>query len=504
MTTTAELIDWLKSSSHIRTVLVEVAGVVVAPATTQTFYMSSRPYTADNNQYYDPCITSGISFSEDINLRGGVANTSYGDIQIDNTNGIKDEWLNYIWTNKPVNIYIGDPRWSISDYYLIFTGVISDIVSRDRNSINLVLIDKSQKLNNPISEEYFTDNVLTGDSQLKPQTFGECFNVTPILTNRIPAILEYCVHTGTVESIIEVRDNGLPVSFYSQGDTITIGVDSYTVDQGCFALQQSPFGQITCSVQGHKNPTYYNTVPNLIQEILTNIVPANIQITTGDIDTTNFTTINTNNPYPVGYYSESTTNAWELCNKLANSIGCQLYFNTLGKLTLVKVDLTGNGNSPHIITEDDFVEKTLRIKDKTIVQGTTKVAYCKNWTVQESGLAGGVPADSAYLFENEWIFSTISNTTTISDYSLVDDAEHIESYLITKIGADAEANRYNDLISSEHYVYSFEGYPHLLTYNLGDNVTLSSSRYGLNSTDGVIVSMSRNWISGRVTVGVLV
>lgn len=505
MTTTTELITWLKTPSHIRTVLVEVEGVQTAPSTTQTFYLSSRPYISENNQFYIPCVSSGIKFNESLNIEGSFSTSiNYGDIEVDNMLGDKDEWLNYIWVNKPVSIYIGDPRWSHTDYYLIFTGIVSDLVSKNKNTLNLILIDKSQKLNNAISETYFTNNILNGDKQLKPQTFGECFNVTPVLTNRIPNILEYCVHTGTIESIIEVRDNGLPVDFYTQGETITIDQVDYIVDQGCFALKQAPYGQITCSVQGHKNTTYYNTAPSLIKEILLNQAPDNIKLELTDFNLTNFSNIETQKPYEVGYYATDSTNTWDLCNKLANSIGCQLYFDTTGKLNLVRLDLVGNGNIPIDIIQDDYELNTLQISYKTVVQGTTNIAYCKNWTVQDQGLAAGCPPLNVNLFKGEWLYSKVTNATINTDYNLVDSTDQIDTYLITQIGADDLADKYNSLLSTKHYVYTFTGYPHLLTLNIGDNVTLTGNRFGLNNSPGIVVSVSRDWILGRVVIGVLV
>lgn len=164
MTTKAELIAWLKNPDSIRTVLVEVSDVKVYSGgswTSTTIYLSNRTFTSSTtdtpqSQFYDPCISGGVSFSESISLDGGIS-ISYGDIEVSNYDGSKDAWLNYVWVNKSIKVYIGDPRWNRADFYQVFDGLVADISSRDRASLNLILVDKLQRLNNPISEETITN-----------------------------------------------------------------------------------------------------------------------------------------------------------------------------------------------------------------------------------------------------------------------------------------------------------------------------------------------------------
>src|SRR5690606_24040065 len=109
------------------------------------------------------------------------------------------------------------------------------------------MVDKLQRLNAPISE------ATTSDDTPIPQAFGECSNVEPILTN--PAQHEYRAHVNALERVIEVRDNGAPVSSTS----VT----------GGFRLTKSPAGTITASVQGERTGTYVNTVSLLVQRLAT-------------------------------------------------------------------------------------------------------------------------------------------------------------------------------------------------------------------------------------------
>ena len=493
MKTTAEIISWLKSNSHIRNILVEVQGVSIGGGQTATFYLSTKPFVSTNldtpsNTSYDSCLVGGVSFSESLSLDGTVS-IGFGDLEVNNADGSKDAWLNYIWTNRSVIIRIGDPTWPHSDYRIIFSGLISDIASRDRTTINLVLVDKLQKLNNPISETLLANPGLDSE-QIIPVTFGECFNVAPLASNT--ATLEYQVHTGSIENIIEVRDNGAPVAF------------TKSLSTGKFTLNQAPFGQITCSVQGALDGVnYYNTIPNIIKLIVKSYGPVATRLTDSDIDLTNFSTFNTLYPSAVGVYCTSRENMLDICNQLAGSIGAQVTFSPTGLLKLVRLDMSGTGVQ-HTIQPEDIELQSLVVQEKAPVRGTTKLGYCKNWTVQTSGLAAGIEPSSVNLFNTEYLYSSITNTTTTANYNLSTEPEAEPTLLITASGATTESTRRNNLFSQARVIYGMTAYSHLLFVELGDNITLTNSRFGLNNTSGIVVSISRDWITGRVVLGVLV
>lgn len=269
MTTKPELITWLRSGKANRVILVEVQGVLKEDGSTTAIYLSNKPFTSrgtDNpsNTSYTAAISGGITFSESLSL-DGQPNIGFGDIQLDNRNNITggDTWFRWVWTNKPVNILIGDASWARADFYTIFTGLIRDIDTSGRNSVNLLLVNRLEKLNLSISEAV-VGGTGTNKDQLIPLTFGECFNVTPILVD--PATLTYQVHNGPIEDIIEVRDNGAPLT----GTSAPIK----DLANGKFRLSANPFGTITASVQGYKKAgtTYQSKVGSVISSILLDYV----------------------------------------------------------------------------------------------------------------------------------------------------------------------------------------------------------------------------------------
>ncbi len=492
MKTLAQIIAWLKTPERRPNILVEISGVQGGPA---TLYLSSKPFvtsTTDtpSNTRYDPCIIGGAKFSENLSLNNTVS-ISYGDIEIENVGGKRDDWFTYVWANRNISILIGDITWNRTDYRSIFEGVIADISSRNLSTINIVILNKLQKLNNPVSEALLPlVNSIT--DVIIPTTFGEVFNVTPIVTDNIVNTLEYQVHTGPIENIIEVRDNGVPVSI------------TKNLSQGKFNLNQSPYGTITCSVQGHKNPTYYNDAANLIKQIVKNFGPTATRLTDSDIDLSNFSAFSAANSQSVGIYSSNSENILSVCNQLASSVGGQLTMTSTGLLRLVKLAVPGTGVA-YTVSANDIAEDSVTISDKPDVRAATKIGYAKNYTLQQGNIAAGIPSQNVTLFETDYLYATAVNSTVQSDYRLTVEPDEENTLLNSTAAAEAEATRRNTLWSTARYVYTFKAYPHLLPVELGDAITLYDSRFGLSAgKTGTAISIARDWVDATVTIGVLI
>ena len=490
-----EIIQWLQTPDKLPVILVEIPGIITPGFT--TMYLSSSPYTTNptdtlSNVQYNSCIIGGINFTETLSLSGGVS-LNYGDIELDNTSGERDFWLSdYIWVNKDIQILIGDSTWSRNDFRPIFNGTIVDISSRSLSSINIIISDKMQKLNNPISETLISD--LSSNSEvLIPVTFGEVFNVSPIKSSTNVNTLEYQVHTGSIEDIIEARDNGVPISI------------TKNLANGKFTLNQNPYGQITCSVQGDKNVTYYNDIANIIKRIVKNFGPTSTRLVDADIDLTNFSSFSATYTQPVGIYIQSRENILSICNKLANSIGAQLTFSSTGLLRLITLNMPPSGGSVYNVGPNDFEYNSLSINDKVDIRASTKISYCKNYTVQSGNIAAGVPSNNKVLFEEDFLIESVVDSVVQSDYKLTTEPEAEETPLVKKTDAINEATRRNNLWKTPRFVITFKAYGHLLPIELGDTINLTDSRFGLSSTkSGLVVSISRSWLTNRVTIGVLV
>lgn len=240
MISDAQFTAWLKDHTAIRCVLVEVS-VKLAGGSIVTRYLSNKVYvTAPTdtpaNTAYSARITGGINYTRSMSLDGS-ATLSFGDIELNNKDGALDSWVDDYWANRSFSIYLGDSSWPRADFRQIFSGVTTGIDMRKRDTLNITISDVMQRLNNPVTEAKLGGTSSRADDVL-PLCFGECHNITPVLTDG--TINEYMVHNGPIENIIEVRDNGVPVSFTQFPAT------------GKFRLAASPAGTITASVQGAK------------------------------------------------------------------------------------------------------------------------------------------------------------------------------------------------------------------------------------------------------------
>ena len=490
--TDAAFLAWLQSADCIRCALVEVVARIGGSET--TLYLSNRNYITASGDTpastaYTACITGGVSFAETLSL-DGTPSISYGDIELDNTGGVRDAWLGYVWANRQVRVYMGDPRWVRADFRLIFDGVVGDLLARDAEVLNLSLLDKLQRLNQPLSEATLggaTDN----KDRLLPLAFGECHNVSPLLTN--PATLTYQYHNGAAERLIEVRDNGAPITTFTSN-----------LAAGTFTLTAAPVGQITADVQGAKpSGTYSNNISTLVQYIVQNYGPSSTRYSSGDLDSASLSAFAGANPQPVGLCLTDRANVLQVCQDLASSVGAQVVVTTLGKLRLIQLALPAGG-TPVAVTAQDFDEHSLSVTERPSVQATAKLGWGRNWSVQTSGLATGLPASSAAALGQGVLSVTSSDATATSVYKLGTQPEQADTLLVVESDATAEAARRRDLWKTPRQVYTARYRAHLLLTELGDSITITHARFGLSGgVTGLVTHIARDWLAGRVTIGVL-
>lgn len=493
--TDAQFIAWLASPTAIRNILVEAVANIAGAET--TLCLSRLPYTtgaADTpaNTYYAAVVSTGFQFTEKLSI-SGQGGLSGGDIEISNPSGERDAWLGYVWANRQIQAFVGDPQWARSDYRLIFNGIVSDIDSKAPDKLNLILRDKLQRLNTPVSEVKLGGTTPNKDSVL-PLVFGECSNITPLLTN--PATLEYQVHNGAVESIFEVRDNGIPVTVTTSNAT------------GKFTLTAQPAGAITASVEGDKPAgAYYTTVSKLIQRVVTGFGKAADAFTAGDLDSTNLAAFDTAHPQPVGAYLGNRENVLATVNMLAASVGAQAVMSRAGQLRLFQISMPPAG-TPTLIDESKILSNngmtTLQISSRPPVVAAIKLGYCQNWTVQP-GLLTGIPAQHKDLFAIDWLTATASDSTVKSTYRLNVDPAQFNTALLVNSDAQAEAARQLALWKVPRTVFKFTGTADLLMLGLGDPVTLKHRRFNLSAgVTGMVIGLTPDWNSGHVQVEVLV
>ncbi len=484
--TEPEFQSWLLDDSAIRCVLVEVDVKTGGVETTR--YLSNKGYK-DTNKFYLPLVEGGMTFTESIDVEGGFS-LNYGDIELSNIDGEIDSWIDDVWENRGVELFIGDESWPREDFYPIFSGVVAGIDSRSNNTLNLKIVDKLQRLNTTMTETKLGGSTTNAD-KLIPITLGEVHNVTPLLTDA--SVLEYAVNTSDVELVIEVRDNGVPVEFTD-------------MENGRFRLNQSSYGTVTASVQGMKSSVeggYFNSVPACIRFIVQELLSEEKSFSDAEIDLANFASIASEYPHPVGMYVAAKTNALTACNDLAESIGCRLTVTRAGKLKLVRLS-PEREDVGTVVTASNMHEKTLSMSSIPTVVAAVKLGYAKNYTVQ-TNLTTGIPAAHIDLYAQEWLTVTRSSSGTSADYKLHTDPDQRDTLLLRESDAIIEAESELEIFGTRRKVLSYKGFPELLTQQLGDTQTIVHPRYGLASGKaGQIVKVVTNWIDNTVEISVFI
>ena len=485
--TDAEYLEWLKSESAVKCVLLEV-GVSIG-GVSSTLYLSNRGYTtaptdSPANTNYLPVVRGGLEMSSELSLQGDP-NISWGDIAVMNYNGERDEWLTYTWKNRDIKVLLGDVTWNRSLFREVFAGKVEDLTSQSRDTLNIKIRDKTEGLNTSLSETKL-GGTTTNKEKIIPLCFGECHNIEPLLTN--PVTLEYQVHAGAIERFIEVRDNGVPVSF--SGNLAT----------GKFNLANSPLGTITASVQGAKPDVYRNTVGSLVKHIAKTY--GKYPLEDSEIDLTNFSDFETANPQPVGVYLTEKANVMVVISELAKSVGAQAVMGLDGKLRMLKVALP-SASFDWEINPEDIKEKSLTVNRKIDVVAAVSLNYCKNYTVQEN-LQSALPPEHTTLFAQEWLEANASDTAVATAYGLTEEVEKQPTALLVTSDAQAEAARRLNIYKTQRYVYSLEANLGLMLVSLGQYVKIYNPRFGFSSGKiGQVVSTKVDWFANSVTLEVL-
>lgn len=498
MTTSTQLIAWLKSNTARRCVLMEV-GVQVAGVET-TRYMSNIGYTTKAaetpaNTHYIECISGGVSFTESLSLDGDTSFSS-GVIELNNINGELDSWQNDVWDNRAVKIYIGDWSWPRADFYTIFDGIVAKANVTQRDKFSLLLGDKLAKLNTVVSETKLGGSGPNKD-KLIPLLFGECHNITPLLIDL--ALHEYQYHNGATERLIEVRDNGVPIA----NDTIGWTAVTRFLTTGKFRLNQQPVGTITCSAQGDKPSTYVNDAVGLIKRLVKDYGTVGQRLVDADLDLTSLSTFAAAHTQPMGLYLTDKANVFDCCNRIASSIGARLAMTTTGLMYLVKLTLP-QATAGTIVTAANMDEKSLYISEMVPVVAAIKLAYDKNWTVQ-TALQTGIPNNHIELYAQEWLTITKTDSTVATKYKRYTDPNQIETLLKVTDDVDAEATRLLGIWSVQRRVATYIGTPDLMLEQLGNPQTIQHSRFGMSAgTRGQIINKVTDWLRGTVEFGVLI
>ena len=174
------------------------------------------------------------------------------------------------------------------------------------------------------------------------------------------------------------------------------------------------------------------------------------------------------------------------------------------KLKLIELVAPTQNNSKYTLTDNSMIEGTLSISQTFPIRTVLKLSYCKNYTIQTSIAAGLNPTIN---FSQEYLFVDKAEEAS-SLQTLYKDSGTVEpenTLLIDESQAIAELNKRITLWTTQRYLITATYLPEFIFVQLGDGVIIQSNRFNLNNAKpGIVYSISRDWLTGMVEIGVLV
>ncbi len=476
--------------------LLEITAAVDASGNTQTFYVSddnfvTTPTDTPANTAFDPILLSQGSIGRYVysdGRTGGNTKLDIGEVILTNIDGQIDTWIDYSFDGRQIKIYKGDGGAYPADFTQIFTGTMDGIELTFDKAI-LRIRDKSYLFDVPVSSNsYLGNNSLPSGlegvaedikGQKKPICYGVVYNVTPILVNTSRLI--YQVNDGAISTVDAVYDRRSPLTkgsdYTSQSDMETTAPSAgyYRVwpAGGYFRIGSNPSGQITADVTQGASASN-RTVAQVLK-----LLAEKAGLTSGEINSSDITTLDTANNSVIGIYLQDET-ILESMDEIASSINAWYGFDESGVYRVGQ--LTTPASSVMDIYDYDLLEGIDRRIQKDIAIPTWKVnvSHSKNYTVQDSDIAGSVTQASRAWAAEEYRTEYSSNINQLK-WKLSQEYA-VQSLLTSAANAATEATRLLSLYGTRRDI--FEISLDIDTYagvNLMDTVTVYLNRFAMDS-----------------------
>lgn len=485
----AQYTSWLRADNQRRVVLVEAeaysGGSVVTRYMSTPGFVSAPADSPASTGYDDIVLDVPWVRSQLAEALRGRSLISYGDIDIDNSSGVRDAWLTDAWDGRPVRLYLGDPTWPKSDFRLVFSGAVEDIQARDSATLTLRMRDRQHLLDVPACTTLVGGTDSTKDTR-RPICYGEVKNVRPVLIDS--ATRTYAVHDGQIESIDAVYINGATTAAYT-----------FNLALGTITLTAALTGTLTADVRGSKTGgTYVNTAANVLQRLVTE----RTTLTAGDIDSASISALNTAIGAAVGLYvSADRTTVLQALDTLLTGIGGWYVIGRDGKLTVGQ--FAAPTGAPVIsLDADDVEENSVELVRRILPAKSVRLGFARFWDTSTSGATTLTEAQRERLAQPYLIAKA---TNTLAGHLLAVDEDLLPTCLVASAAAGTEATRQATLYSTLRYVYRLAGFTAAQQVKLGDVVALNLGRFGLNNgTLARVVGLRESLTGGRIELEVFV
>lgn len=483
-------------------------------------------------QYFKGTLKKGLEFHASIvsgDDIGRAMSTGVGELQLDNSDrGYDAFYLANSIDGRRVQLRFGqitipgEVPSSFDSYHTLLDGIAQDWFL-DASDLRITLRDNAFKLDVPVSPNAYGGTGTTdGDAALagkrKPLAFGVVNNATPVQINA--ANLVYQMHDGSVNAIPAVYDAGYALSGPDANHASYAALIAATVNNGHYAtckglglfrLGATPFGLVTCDVQGDNGGTGgYVTDSASIARRMIAFAATQIDL----VDEGSFLTLAAAQPAVVGYFLglDENKTARQSVDDILGGIGACGGFRREGVFEVVR--FVAPASTPvDSYTADDIKVGTLkRVELPSAYNPAPKrqrVTYARNWTVQ-TDVSAGVADARKQLLKTDATVASHSNTalaaTIAAAHLLAQDPDPIAGYFRDAADAVAEADRLLSLKGAgKTSLYAFTLKSKGLTRKIGEVVSLTFAPNGvtwfdLNTKMLTIVGRVDNTTDGTVEI----
>jgi hypothetical protein len=398
----------------------------------------------------------------------GRSEIGWSDAIISNPRGVRDSWLDEAWDGRAVRLLVGAASWTLDEFVPVFDGVATGLQATADGALRLAMSDPREQLNRPVQDALIATGPSAGE--VVPLCYGTVFNVEPTLIDA-PSHT-YRVHESAVVAIDEVYVGGLPVAFTDNADgTLSLGV--------------FPAGRVTADLRGQAIER---------ADALLVAIAARAGVTSTDAAA--LAALASAAPQPLGLYINRRTNAIDVLDEIAGSVGAWWGFDGLGRLTAAVAQV---GVPALALTTDDVAEFGVQIDRLDPPRWRTRIGYRRNHTVQTDGLFAAVAEDIRQRLGREWDIAEASSGSTRSLHPLAIDPDIEGTLMVAGTDARAESARRMAMFGVPAKRLRVSAFRRAWALRPGDTVRVTHPRFGLaGSRDLLVLEVSRR-VSSRDT-----
>lgn len=496
---------WNASSGAERVVLARVRYWDEDASAVDDLYIASEPYYDETNSiaYDNTMVEVPTLFIGTRELEGGAVDIGLGSLVISNIEGKYD----YLFDNDENNFYgrwlrflVGPRGHAIADFRQVFSGWTANATWESEKTINIQARTYLERLNIKAQRNRFASggsipSQLVGKT--KPWGFGEIYQFAP--THIHTSNRDYLVNDEAVQDTV--------TAYNIDGGNFIGQVSSETHSSATFSLSSDGAdGRYLVSSQGYAasgGGSMLRGLDDVIDRILTRDDDDSFSVLeSSEVDATSLTDLGTDATMLVSYYlhtGEEKT-VLEVFEDLM-PYGYLWGFNRDGDFFSSTLKDPSGETSQYDIVQADILRNGVSILESSVPWWRLVIDYSRNW-VPSDRFRSGVSQSNRSLFGRAFRATATQEDSTIKTAYKNSKIKRIELYATGNVdGADPqERGRLWDLFSVRRRIYEVRCWAKPLSWEIGDIVTLTYPRFGLDAGKKLVFIGSENQLnSGKVT-----